>query len=363
MCACYLVCLPAIVCCAEVYGVVCAGILEVKFPYDAMLPDELSLRPCDLIVLEGEQKDGEEWVKGRLLTGTASIGLFYKPFTCLAVANPRTAIPPPCFDPDGHKATFRNKDYVLLEKPDEWLECTICQQLANKPHQIPCCGGQTICEKCAEEWKKRSDSCPLCRKSPLETMPDVRGERFINNLQTYCPNYTHGCGWKGDLKSVKEHVTAVCERCQIECACGLSMPRWCVDTHKQSECIDRWVHCPCCGEGGIYANIVLEHYQSCPNWPVRCPNQCQGGGGSLTVGTVEAHCNLECPEQVVPCRFACMGCDARGKRREIPAHMQAATAVHLELMLAQYTSVVPLLVKENEALKQRIEQLERKLHN
>ena len=339
----------------------CAGTLQVLFPYDATLPDELSLRPCDLIVLVEEEKGSAEgWVKGRRLTGSSSIGLFYKPFTCKAVKSQGSAVSAVKV-PDGHNATFLNKDYVLLEKPEGWLECTVCQQLASKPHQIPCCGGQTICENCAEEWKKRSNSCPFCRKTPLETVPDVRGERFINNLQTYCPNYSHGCDWKGDLKSVKEHVTAVCEQYVIKCTCGLNMRRVCEDTHKQSECIDRWVRCPCCGEGGTYANIVLEHYHSCPEWPVRCPNQCGGGRESLTRQTVEAHCNLDCPEQAVACRFACMGCDVRGKRREIPSHMQKDTPAHLDLLMTAYTTTVAVLVKENEALKQRIIQLEQKL--
>ena len=335
-----------------------AGTVEVQFPYDATQPDELNMRPGDLIVQQGEQMESTGWEKGTL---NGKTGLFYKPLTRELVMSTQSVHSLERGDPQGHKATFLNKDCVLLEKPDEWLECTICQQLSDKPHQIPCCGGHTICEKCAEDWKKRSNNCPLCRRSPFETLPDVRGERFVNNLQTYCPNYARGCDWKGDLKSVEEHVTAVCKWFVVQCECGLSMPRTSVDTHRQMWCIDRWVHCPCCGEGGTFANTVLEHYHSCPNWPVRCPNQCRGGGASLTRGTVEAHCNSECLEQVVACSFACLGCDARGKRREIPSHMQTGTTAHLDLLIAEYTSVVPLLVKENETLKQRVQQLEQVL--
>ena len=321
--------------------------LEVLFPYNATLPDELNMKPGDLIEQEGEQKD-LKWAKGTL---NGKQGLFYKVF--IREVPPVSAPRAKRYNPEGYKFTYRNKDYILLEKPDDWLECTVCQQLADKPHQIPCCGGQTICMKCTEEWKKRSNSCPHCRKSPFETVPDVRGERFINNLQTYCPNYTHGCDWKGDLKSVKEHVTVNCKWFEMKCECGISMQRRKMAAHKQYHCIARWSHCPCCGEGGVYANIVLEHYHHCPNWPVRCPNQCQEGEVSLTKGTVEAHCNSVCPEQLVKCKYASMGCTAVGKRRDIPSHMQTNMAVHLDLLMAEYTSVVP-------ALKERIRQLEEK---
>ena len=313
------------------------------------------MKPGDLIEQEGEQKDAK-WARGTL---NGKQGLFYKPFTREPplVSAPRAKR---C-DPVGHKSAYHNNDCVLLEKPDDWLECTVCQQLADKPHQIPCCGGQTICRKCSEEWKKRSNSCPHCRKSPFETMPDVRGERFINNLQMYCPNYTHGCDWKGDLKSVKEHVTENCQWFVMKCECGISMQRRNMATHKQYHCIARWAHCPCCGEDGIYTDIILEHYHSCRNWPVRCPNQCQEGEVSLTKGTVEAHCNSVCPDQLVKCKYANMGCAVERKRRDIPSHMQTNMALHLDLLMAEYASIVPALVTENKALKERVQQLEEKM--
>ena len=150
-----------------VSNVVCsiiAGMVEVLFPYDATLPDELNMKPGDLIEQEGEQKDAK-WAKGTL---NGKQGLFYKPFT--REPPPVSAPPAKRGDPEGHKATYHNHDYIFLEKPDVWLECTVCQQLADNPHQTPCCGGQTICIKCIEKWKERNDSCPNCRKSPFETM-------------------------------------------------------------------------------------------------------------------------------------------------------------------------------------------------
>ena len=120
-----------------VSNVVCsiiAGMVEVLFPYDATLPDELNMKPGDLIEQEGEQKDAK-WAKG---TRNGKQGLFYKPFTC--EPPPVSAPPAKRGDPQGHKATYHNHDYIFLEKPDVWLECTVCQQLADNPHQTPCCG-------------------------------------------------------------------------------------------------------------------------------------------------------------------------------------------------------------------------------
>ena len=41
----------------------------------------------------------------------------------------------------------------------ENIECSICLEFINSPHQLPC--GHIFHEKCIKKWKK--NKCPLCR--------------------------------------------------------------------------------------------------------------------------------------------------------------------------------------------------------
>ena len=300
---------------------------------------------------------GSIWAKGYSAEGKASY--FYKSFLVLsskAEKRPEQDLELKRCDPPGFKATFLGKEFTFVQKPEEWLECTICEQLSDKPNQIPCCGGQTICGRCAEEWKKRNDSCPHCRKSPFETMPDVRGERFINNLQTYCPNYTHGCDWKGDLKSVKEHVTTHCgytvKPCPLGCELEL-MAKQC-DRHTERECKFRKFSCPQCNqsEGLTYDSFTRKHYKECPSWPLICPNECEASlqsGSPILRSAVEEHLEV-CVEQTVQCA---LGCGKQIKRKDMSRHIAAEKDTHIHCLQERLLQVE----EENKELKKTIEEL------
>ena len=145
----------------------------------------------------------------------------------------------------------------MLEKhPLDWLQCIACQELACSPQQTLCCG-QTLCYECTDNWNKQSDSCPHCRSGPFEVVTDPRAERYIASLNSFCPNVSSGCKWKGSLKKVEKHVKTEYPYENVHCTkCDKLMQRWRIPAHNENECEWREVFCPCCGSFGNCRSMI-----------------------------------------------------------------------------------------------------------
>jgi len=61
----------------------------------------------------------------------------------------------------------------------------------------------------------------------------------------------------------------------------------------------------------------------------------------------------ECPETLVDCKFAEVGCQVRRKRKDMPGHMKDALSDHLTAMCEDHMK----LKHENEELKRELKQL------
>ena len=60
----------------------------------------------------------------------------------------------------------------------------------------------------------------------------------------------------------------------------------------------------------------------------------------------------ECPETLVDCRFAEVGCKVRRKRKDMPQHMKDALSDHVTAMFEDHMK----LKHENEELKRELKQ-------
>ena len=148
--------------------------VTVIFPYYGKLYNELAMKPGVVITVD-DWTVSDDWARGTL---NDKMGLFYKPFV-----KPSSEVPSPndCKlkevrgKPTGYEVCYRGREYVLKEKLDE-VECIICHELADSAHQTSCCGN-TVCLECANKWKKTSNSCPQCRKQPLEIVVDPKTQR------------------------------------------------------------------------------------------------------------------------------------------------------------------------------------------
>ena len=318
---------------------------EVIYPYDARLDDELTTKPGDVIRASPERNhwlDGNlQWIEGKL---EGNSGLFYRRFTkfnfkpladCIILFKIKRIHKPGSV----HRITLAESTYYTRRKPGKDLECIICKNLADDPHQTGCCG-HTVCYNCADKWRKKSDSCPDCRVSPFLTVEDPHTKTLISSLTVYCPHYENYCNWEGSIAHVKCHLVETCICREITCpteGCGMRMQRNDLDVHLKEECKLRKVSCPCrCSlrHKVTYKYIVEEHYKVCPNWPMRCPNNKYCNTTDLTRSTLQNHLENNCPEQVICCPFAEVGCTVKMKRKEMADHIQQSVGEHLSNFMA-----------------------------
>ena len=353
----------------------------IIYPYNGQLKDELAMKPGDVISVDNWTAS-DNWARGTL---NGKMGLFYKPFV-----KPSSDVPSPndCklkevrVKPKGYEVCYRGREYVLKEKLDE-VECIICHELADNAHQTSCCGN-TICLECANKWKRTSNSCPQCRKQPLEIVVDPKTQRRITGATAYCPNYQFGCSWVGGFGRVTQHLDDNCEFEGKECPhtkCNNIVPKKFLEYHTSKLCLWRPQACPCCGtrkewlsDGTpissdrvstfqsilkgffsstlTYHDIITDHHHKCYDWPARCPNSCDPYL-TLTWSTVDTHVAKECPETLVDCKFAEVGCQVRRKRKDMPEHMKDALSEHMTAMFEELMKVKG----ENAELKRELGQL------
>ena len=312
---------------------------KVLYPYDSQMYDELTLRPRELITIEDESDSAELnslWLWGVNEQGFR--GLFYQDFTTESTeSKPGTSRFHRFGKTPENRITYKLVTCYTDSKPPDDLECIVCKNLASEPHQATCCG-RTVCYRCAEKWRKRNDSCPQCKQSPLKMAANSCTKHRIENLPVYCKHYHSGCEWKGNMDAVKDHLDEDCQFEDVWCDhddCEEKIQRRYLQRHAEEECSHRPVKCPCCDEYGFdcsqkhltYLELVRDHHKECLSWPRRCPNHCDTEE-KLTRSTLQDHIDKNCPEQVISCQFAKAGCTVRVKRREMADHIQKAVGEH-----------------------------------
>ena len=161
------------------------------------------------------------------------------------------------------------------------------------------------------------------------------GNRDILSLKTLCDNSSNGCNWIGELHYLNEHL-ASCGFTLLPCPNKCTkddkvVQLLCKDTekHTKEECPKRQYECPHCQEAGEYQERTTTHIEECPMVEVLCQNN----GCRVRM----ARCNLpmhlqECLFEIVPCRYATIGCMMKFKRRNLERH-EGNTEEHLQLAL------------------------------
>ena len=358
---------------------------EVLYPYDAQLPDELTIRPGDVITIkEGDNDEDSLWWMGTNEDGHK--GFFYLTFAeQINESDEEESNESSSATSDDnimYSVSFEGISYFVEDHPGDELECIICKNLPCDPHQSKCCG-HTMCCDCADKWGERSDSCPQCRESPFQVVVDTRIKRHVSSLTMYCTHYRSGCEWKGSFNTIRDHLSEDCPYEEVECendGCTERLQRRHLTKHMDEECSKRIVECPCCGLGNFhlpYHKLVNTHYKECPEWPMRCPNRCTiGENPVLTRSTLQGHLENNCPEQEISCQFAEVGCTVRVERKEMADHMHEFMGEHLEMLMADYLKVKSeyiklqsdyrdvqrnhkALSKDHTALKKRVAALEK----
>ena len=247
-------------------------------------------------------------------------------------------------------ATANVADYEFVAEVPEKFKCMICKEILSEPHLTECCG-QHYCKSCFEKWLQRNPTCPYCRKENPTHMLNKVCEREIKELEVYCTNHQGGCRWKGELGDLGTHQSG-CGYTKVKCSqgCGHEMRRNEMDVHKQNECPHTEVKCTGCGQKvrrremnshlqrecpqqyecehckhrDTYCAITKSggHYETCPNYPVKCPLEC---GKTVQRKDVQNHISgSECQigstlHRTTDCTN---GCGQQVKRKDLSEHLR-----------------------------------------
>jgi len=194
-------------------------------------------------------------------------------------------------------------EYQFVDAPPDMFVCKICHHPSREPYLSVCCG-HTFCKSCLD-GALLLISCPMCREQPFVTVPNRQNERAIKSLHVYCSNREKGCSWQGEVCNAIDHLenSRGCQFEDIICSnqCGTTFERWCLLEHTQT-CPRRTVDCQHCGVAGEYQFIEGNHKETCPKFPLSCPNSC--GVGEIFRKDVENHRNI-CPLEKVTCSKEC----------------------------------------------------------
>ena len=364
-------------------------VYKVTCPYKAELPDELTIKPGDLIrVSRVDNKHDKKWIVGSL---DAVKGFFHKAFATLLTD---TSGMKPRDPPSGYKVNFTQTACVVKEKTGDELECIICMSLATDPQQTNCCG-HTLCQKCAEKWRAKSRECPNCRSDRFNTTSDARIRRHIASLTAYCPHYEEHCDWQGSIAKLQDHLSKDCKYELVTCpCCGTKeyTPQRLKKSKQKAKSgylatgdsskqffggVSPWgrnVYCstPSTSFQQISKPLTCkmlteDHSKHCPKWPMRCRNHCNMKENELlTRSTLQNHLDNNCPEQAISCQFAEAGCPVRVKRKEMADHIKTSTEKHLTVLMAKFKEIKAQhtklqasnesLEKENARLKEDLRQ-------
>ena len=184
----------------------------------------------------------------------------------------------------------------------EEFKCAICFGVIFKPVQTSC--GHLFCEQCIEDHKKMRNECPTCRTKDFTTTQDAYVARKIGGIGVICPNVSRGCSWNGTLGQCVRHLH-----------------NWC----KYEE-----VQCENCGYRGNSRKVNCLHRTWCEAFPLPCPNQ-PGCRAIITRATLENHLE-ECPEQLLACEFAFVGCTTIVSRKNFEEHLRVDIERHKRLL-------------------------------
>ena len=183
--------------------------------------------------------------------------------------------------------------YTFVDDPAKF-ECPICLLCQRDPQQTVC--GHRFCRSCLLTWLSEGKTCPHDNTNITlaDIFPDTIANREILQLRVECPH----CGLVCTLAESQSHLTSCQLRPSLEPGVTESLS------------------CPECGD--LLPLLPLHHQ--------------------------ELH--LVCPNALVACSFAHLGCSEKMSRRESPAHMERSSGLHLGLLAEQVTKVKQILQAE-----------------
>ncbi|KNC46112.1 uncharacterized protein AMSG_00230 [Thecamonas trahens ATCC 50062] len=102
------------------------------------------------------------------------------------------------------------RKFVRAEWVAKHFTCPICCDVFQGPLRAPC--GHTFCTSCILTWLQHAESCPMDRAAltPDNLHADLIVANVIDDEDTVCPFYSHGCAWVGKAGVLDAHAHKDC---------------------------------------------------------------------------------------------------------------------------------------------------------
>ncbi len=123
-----------------------------------------------------------------------------------------------------------------------------------------------------------------------------------------------------------------------------------LDNHRKEKCPKRRVQCQYCKSEGEYQMITGGHTDTCPCYPLACPQAC---GAEVIRKDLTTHQGV-CPLEPVACPFSDIGCKVKVSRRDLDKHIQSSMLQHVTDMALSHTATktqLTALKEDHTALK------------
>lgn len=72
---------------------------------------------------------------------------------------------------------------ATLDQVEDELQCSICTELFIKATTLNC--SHSFCKHCLEEWRRKSNKCPICRSKITTANPTIVLDNFIAKVSVY----------------------------------------------------------------------------------------------------------------------------------------------------------------------------------
>ena len=221
------------------------------------------------------------------------------------------------------KYSYNGTEYCFVSNDPaqiEDLKCPICFELVFEPVLTSC--GHLFCQGCVKDQTR----CPTCRDE-LQYMRNQRDERKVIGLKVKCLNWERGCQWQGDLGDTAYHTGKNCQMETVPCpkGCREVIARGLLQEHGKA-CPQRDYKCPHCPFADTFVEVTTTHFTDCELFPLACPAGCCN---SQSRGEMAIHLT-SCAEELVPCKYAAIGCTEVMKRKDLQTHLQDKKDYHLE---------------------------------
>ena len=236
------------------------------------------------------------------------------------------------------EATIGGYRYEFVSEPPDYLRCTLCRLPSRDPYLSDCCGN-IFCSSCLQASFQGGSKSPHTQGCPnpkcqnpraFTTFRNKQVDRNVKDLKVFCANKNKGCTWQDKVSEVSSHLTRNCQFEDVECTnqCGQMVQRQNFSRHISSECQFRNIKCKYCRAEGQHVYILGQHKQTCPKYPMACPNGCKVT--DLLQESLAAHRQV-CLLELVPCEYFNEGCTEKVPRQHQAKHNKDYMERHLTL--------------------------------